>query len=216
MRSVIRFASNLNRILSRMAMPKPPSRQPGLPVTTLVCLLACSSLTLLASWAPLSSWLAYDQSWLEQRHLWRPLTASLAQLHWKHWLLNQWGLVVMALLLPARPRRADALAMAFVWLVVSASLPLSGYADYAGLSGVLYGWLIWSLLNSPHYPPWLMLTAAVGLSLKVVIENLPGGSALFNASTAAFIDAEVAVRAHLFGLVSGWLAVLVARWRQPA
>lgn len=181
---------------------------------TLALLVGCALITLLASLQPLASWLAYDQDWLETAQFWRPLTASLAQLHLKHWLLNQWGLVLMALLVPVRLGRADLLAFLFVWLAVSVSLPITGYSDYAGLSGVIYGWLIWSLLTSPHYPPWLLLTVAAAVSLKVALENLPGMNQWLNLATADFLNAEIAVRAHLWGLVSGWLACLFQWWRQ--
>lgn len=191
-------------------------RTAPVPLPTLAWLLGCALLTLVASLQPITTWLAYDQAWLEERQLWRPLTASLAQLHLKHWLLNQWGLVIMALLLPARLGRADLVAVLCVWMAVSVSLPITAYSDYAGLSGVIYGWLIWSLLTSPHYPAWLLLSVALGVSLKVLVENVPGMSDLLNASTADFLDADIAVRAHLWGLISGWLMCLFYGWRQRA
>lgn len=202
--------------LKRDLMLIPVDRASSLALPTLVWLVGCALLTLAASVQPLSAWLSYDQGWFERGQLWRPVTASIAQLHLKHWVLNQWGLILMALLLPARLARIDMVAFLFVWLTVSISLTVSGYSDYAGLSGVIYGWLIWSLLTSPHYPSWLLLTVALGVSLKVVVENLPGMSQLLNDSTAGFIDAEIAVRAHLWGLVSGWLISLYCGWRHKA
>ncbi|MCH8530182.1 MAG: rhomboid family intramembrane serine protease [Saccharospirillum sp.] len=202
--------------LKRDIMLIPVDRTAAVPIPTLSWLLGIAVLTLLASLQPISAWLSYDQSWFEQGHYWRPLTASIAQLHLKHWLMNQWGLVIMALLLPARLARVDTAALLFVWLTLTASLPLMGYSDYAGLSGVIYGWLIWSLLTSPHYPSWLLLTVASGVSLKVMLENFTSMSHLLNASTADFLEADIAVRAHLVGLSSGWLIGLYYGYRHKA
>lgn len=202
--------------LKRDLMLIPVDRASSLVLPTLVCLIGCALLSLAASLQPISVWLSYDQGWFERGQLWRPVTASIAQLHLKHWVLNQWGLILMALLLPARLARTDMVAFLFVWLAVSISLPVSGYSSYVGLSGVIYGWLIWSLLTSPHYPSWLLLTVALGVSLKVVVENLPGMSQLLNATTAGFINADIAVRAHLWGLASGWVIGVYYGWLYKA
>lgn len=168
-------------------------------------LLALSLLTLVGALAPLNSWLEFRRSdWLAGQ-LWRPLTAWMAQLNLMHWLVNQWGLILLALVLPPRLSRADVLALVWVWLFASLMLLFSSYWQYAGVSGLLYGWLVWAVIRSPYYPRWLRWVVALILTAKVVQENLPGdhGSEL----VSAWISGNIAVESHAWGLSAGWTAL---------
>lgn len=171
-------------------------------------LLAVSALTLIGALEPINTWLEFRRPELQAGEFWRPLTAWLAQLNLQHWLVNQWGLVLLALVMPPKPNRADALALLWVWLAASLLLVASSYQQYAGLSGLLYGWLVWAVLRSPYYPLWLRWAVVVAVSAKVVQENLPGDSAA--SWVGQWINANIAVESHAWGLVAGWLALLVA------
>lgn len=181
-------------------------------------LLGLSLLTLIGALAPLNGWLEFRRAeWLDGQ-LWRPLTAWMAQLNLTHWLVNQWGLVLLALVMPPRPERADGLAFVWVWLCASLALLLSDYQQYAGLSGLLYGWLVWAVLRSPYYQRWLRWLVVAVLTVKVVQENLPGEHA--NGFVGDWIAARIAVESHAWGLIAGWLALLAdwlrRRWRLSA
>lgn len=168
-------------------------------------LLALSLLTLIGSLAPINHWLEFRRpEWLAGQ-LWRPLTAWIAQLNLTHWLVNQWGLILLALVMPPRPSRGDLLAFIWVWLFASFMLVASFYTQYAGLSGLLYGWLVWAVIRSPYYQRWLRWLVALTLTAKVVQENLPGdhGSELIG----QWISANIAVQSHAWGLSAGWMAL---------
>jgi rhomboid family GlyGly-CTERM serine protease len=173
-------------------------------------LLAISVICLLGSLGPVSAWLAYDRLLVATGDLWRPLTAWVAQLNPSHWLVNQGGLVLLALLLPGRWQRQDTLAFIWVWLLCSLWLALGPYVRYAGLSGLIYGWLIWALWRSPHYHRLIRLTVAMVLVAKVVPENLAGPYGADASGVSAFIRGDIAVQSHLAGLLGGLFAVLVA------
>lgn len=175
---------------------------------TLIVLLGLSLLTLAGSWAPLSDGLEFRRADLAEGELWRPVTAWIAQLNLQHWLINQWGLVLLALALPPRLARADWLALGWVWLAASGALVVSAYDHYAGLSGLLYGWLVWALLRSPYYGMALRWGVVLVLSGKVLLENLASRPGVETSFVADLIQADIAVQSHAWGLVAGWLALL--------
>lgn len=175
-----------------------------------ISLIVCAILTLAGSFSFSNSILMYDSDLFAQGQWWRPLTAWAAQLNLKHWLLNQWGLIVMAVLLPRRLGIPESLGFLVIWLLSSAALGLSSYANYVGLSGLLYGWLIYSAVLSPYYSRLIQSIFVLSLSVKVFSENgflpLPGGDWV-----GAFIGAEVAHLSHLWGLLSGYF-VIASLW----
>lgn len=170
-------------------------------------LLSVSLLTLIGALTPINDWLEFRRAPWAAGQLWRPLTAWMAQLNLQHWLVNQWGLILLALVMPMRPARADALAFVWVWLFASVMLVFSDYWQYAGLSGLLYGWLVWAVIRSPYYQLWLRWLVALVLTAKVVQENLPGdhGSEL----VGNWIAANIAVESHAWGLLAGWAALAI-------
>lgn len=171
---------------------------------TVRLLLVIALLTFIGAWSPINQWLEYQGEWSSNGQVWRPLTAWIAQLNPQHWLINQWGLVLMALLLPPRLERADWLALAWVWVASSAALAFSEYSQYAGLSGLLYGWLLWSLKRSPFYAVWIRWGIIGVLTVKVGYENVVGQGDSF---VSDLIQANVAVLSHAWGLLAGWAAV---------
>ena len=172
--------------------------------------------TLLCSLPLLSEALQYDAAKTAMGQLWRPFTAWLVQLNLRHWLLNQWGLVVMGLLLPPRISLADGVGLVTVWLVASLTLWASDYGLYVGLSGLLYGWLVVLAAQSPYYSLPVRLVFIAAVSVKVCAENgwvsMPMPSSSW---VGDFIEADIAYRAHLWGLLAG-LGFSALRWLVPA
>ena len=179
-------------------------------------LLSISGLCLLGSLSSVSDWLEYHRVAVASGDLWRPLTAWIAQLNPAHWLVNQGGLVLLALLLPGQWQRQDALAFVWVWLLGSVWLAFGPYTQYAGLSGLLYGWLMWALWRSPHYSGLIRGVVALVLVTKVVAENLSGPYVGGASGVSVFIRGDIAVQSHLAGLIAGVLAVLLAWGRGVA
>jgi len=170
--------------------------------------------TLLCTLPLVAEWLQYSAEQTRAGQIWRPFSAWLVQLNLRHWLLNQWGLVVMALLLPHRWSVSDRLGLVFVWLVASLMLVWSDYGRYVGLSGLLYGWLVVAAAQSPYYSARVRLIFIAALTVKVLAENgwlpLPSSSWVGD-----FIDADIAYRSHLWGLLAG-LTFSALRWLVPA
>lgn len=186
-----------------------------------VGLLCIAVVCLLCSYSPISNLLYYDQHLVVGGQYWRPLTAWLVQLNEKHWLLNMWGLVVLALLLPTRLSRSSLAGFAFVWIVSSLLLAMSDYQSYVGLSGLLYGWLAWGAFLSPNYSKLIKFVFVIAVSTKVVAENLPSSwlrdgifanelSYLSSDWVAKFLDADVAHLSHAWGLFAGLLYIMIS------
>ncbi|WP_028669864.1 rhombosortase [Saccharospirillum impatiens] len=185
------------------------------PSPTIRVLLTISALCLLGSLAGVTNWLDYQRVAVADGEVWRLVTAWMAQLNPAHWLVNQGGLVLLALLLPGDWQRQDTRAFAWVWLLSSLWLAFGPYDQYAGLSGLLYGWLLWALWRSPHYSSLIRLAVAVILAIKVISENLSGPNSGGASGVSGFIRGDIAVQSHLAGLIAGALAVLVAwGWRR--
>jgi rhomboid family GlyGly-CTERM serine protease len=157
----------------------------------------------------------YSAESTAQGQWWRPFSAWVAQLNLRHWLLNQWGVLVMLVLLPKQIKWTETLGFAVIWVFCSIALWLSDYANYVGLSGLLYGWLIFAAVLSPFYSNTVKLIFIAALSVKVFAENgilsLPGSDWVGD-----YIGAEVAHLSHLWGLLSGYVVIvirlIVRRW----
>lgn len=170
-------------------------------------LLVLAFMTLLASFDPFRSALFYDAAAVSAGQWWRPFTAWLAQLNGLHWLINQWGLVALWLLLPQRLPRSQVAGLIAIWLVTSLLLMYSSLDNYLGLSGVLYGWLLFAAWFSRFYSPAIRALFILLLSTKVLWENSPlvRGKPSW---VGEWIDAEVAVASHLWGWSAGVMALL--------
>lgn len=171
-------------------------------------LIVLSVITFIGSLPAMVDLFGYEAELVDQGQVWRPFTAWLTQLNFSHWLLNQWGVVVLWLLWPRRLELRQFSGYLAVWLISSVMLALSDYQAYVGLSGLLYGWLTLAAVRTPFYPMWVKLVFLSMLSAKVLVENvLPQTDT--NGWVGEFIAAEVAHESHLWGLISGWAAVLV-------
>lgn len=177
-----------------------------------IVLLLLSIATFLGTLPWALEWFAFHADTFQAGQRWRPYTAWLTQLNFRHWMLNQWGVVVMAVLLPKRLLWWQWLGFVVMWVFTSIALAHSSYESYVGLSGLLYGWLIWSAYISPFYSHWIKLLFISALSIKVFSENgflpLPQSDWV-----GGFIKAKVAHESHLWGLLSGLVVIgLTACW----
>ncbi len=183
----------------------------GLDRSTRIGLVVLSIVTFIGSLTLVSNLLMFDSLALSDGEVWRPFTAWFSQLNIRHWFLNQWGLVIMAILLPTRLPKIDLFGLILIWVSASLLLWFSNYTRYVGLSGVLYGLLVYSAAISPFYAKWIRVMFIVCLCIKVFGENglIPSVSSDW---VAQFIQGEIAFESHLWGLLSGLIMIALRRF----
>ena len=71
---------------------------------------------------------------------------------------------------------------------------------YVGLSGVLYGYLIYLLLNGFRLAPLISTIGLVGIISKIIWDQTPLAD---TQATAELIGGAVAVNAHFYGGIGG-------------
>ena len=154
----------------------------------------------------LRSGLEYHRA--EPEQVWRALTGHL--LHSNHWHL---GMNLGALLLMLMLHQLYYSLHSFALLLVSGCIGISvllylfspDIQIYVGLSGWLHCFItVGALLDIKHkiQSGWLIL---LGVIAKVAYEQWQGP----DAELAALIDANVAIDAHLYGVICGLLFGLV-------
>ncbi|WP_165901865.1 rhomboid family intramembrane serine protease [Reinekea marinisedimentorum] len=180
-----------------------------------VWLLCLSLLTLIASWSPVVAAGSFDASLTAAGQWWRPFSAWVCQLNFAHWAINQWGLVVMAFLLPKRLPWLKVMGFAWVWFAASLMLLQSEYAAYVGLSGLLYGWLVLAAYYSPYYSNLMKGAFIAVISVKVLLENgLLFGFLWQSDMLETLLNAPVAHQSHLWGLISGLVFIAAVQLLQ--
>ena len=154
-----------------------------------------------------TAWLRYERELVLQGQWHRLITANLVHTNHWHLLLNLSSIAVQWLLFCGlwRPR---------TWCVVAVVTTIGNIVGmhwfspdthwYVGMSGALYGSAVagaCALLLNREFLVGGVLWAY--LNGRIVWEQFTGSPA----DLAAIIDAPVAIDAHLWGLVSGYLAV---------
>jgi rhomboid family GlyGly-CTERM serine protease len=134
---------------------------------------------------------------------WRLITGHLIHASWAHLGANLVNLLLCRLVF--REWLSPKQFIGFVFfsaLFISISLWFtSNLQSYVGFSGVFHGLLIYLLLNHWKASPVLFSIALVLLIAKIVNEQLFGASA----ELVDFIGIDVAINAHLFGFLSGFI-----------
>lgn len=152
--------------------------------------------------------LRFSRSDIQAGQWWRLLTGNLVHLGYSHLLLNLAGLtVITALLAPAMS--------AWQWLMTGIGsmlgvgfglLALDPHLQwYVGLSGVLYGLLLGGAIAEFRHQRLTAVLLACYTIGKIVWEQLYGAVE----SSEKMTGGNVIVNAHLYGMVSGGLAVIV-------
>ena len=170
---------------------------------------------ILALTEPMSSdVLAYDRNQLNNSQWWRLITGHFLHTNNIHLVLNIAGLTLLWALHGHYYHTARYLIL-FLLLCLGTSTGLYLFAPkmqwYVGLSGVLHGLFVIGAyfdIRQHFKTGWLML---VGVWLKVIHEQVYGASE----DVAQLIAANVAIDAHLFGLISGCLIVLYYFVKSP-
>lgn len=145
---------------------------------------------------------SYERSDVISGSLWQLVSANLAHLNWPHLSLNVAGLVSLTALHFAhyRPTTYIALTVTCAMFVTTGLLFFQTQVEnYAGLSGVLHGLLIWGALKdivARLFVGWILL---LGIALKLGHECWFGPSQL----TEDMIAAPVISAAHVYGALGG-------------
>ncbi|WEM44032.1 rhombosortase [Photobacterium sp. DA100] len=155
--------------------------------------------------------LAWQRTAIEQGEVWRLISGNLTHTNWPHMIMNSLGLAIITFIF-RRYLNAERLALLLFAIAgfIGATLWLSAMDWYAGLSGVLHGLFAWGAIQDIKAKDklgWLLL---LGVSAKVIWEQIAGGSA----SSAELIGARVAVEAHLAGVCGGLLFAAAERIKQ--
>lgn len=154
----------------------------------------------------LRSGLEYHRA--EPEQVWRALTGHL--LHSNHWhLVMNLGALLLMLMLHQLYYSLSSFALLLFSGCVGISVLLYQFSPdiqiYVGLSGWLHCFItVGALLDIKHkiQSGWLIL---LGVIAKVAYEQWQGP----DAELAALIDANVAIDAHLYGVICGLLLGLV-------
>lgn len=172
----------------------------------LLLLLLCSLCFLLPYSVQHS--LEYLRPSIADGQLWRLITAHLLHTNSWHLLMNSAGLVLM-LLLHGQYQHYLSLPVQFLAsaLFIGAGIYLfsADMQHYVGLSGVLHALLVWGAcidIQQKVRSGWLLLAGAIG---KTGYEQWHGA----DPQLEALINANVAIDAHLYGVISGLLLGLV-------
>jgi rhomboid family GlyGly-CTERM serine protease len=157
---------------------------------------------------PLSTqWLRFERLNIGEGELWRIFTGNLLHTNFTHLLLNCLG-VLFVWLLHAEHYTSKSYFFIFGFCALFCGLCLywfSDMGDYVGLSGALHGIIVYGAVKDIKigWPisGWLL---TIGIIIKVGYENIIGPSD----SVKEMIGANVAVEAHMFGLIGGLVLAL--------
>lgn len=146
----------------------------------------------------------YNRYAVAEYQYWRLITAHLMHSNWVHLLLNSGGLLLVMLLHAEYQRRQPLL-----WQCLFAALLISlltwlwqpHIVEYVGLSGVLHALLCYGALCDSQLKKVGGKLLLFGLIAKVAYEHYQGP----DHALGQLINAEVAIFAHLYGLIAGFL-----------
>lgn len=151
--------------------------------------------------------LGYNANLIAQAEVWRLFTGHFLHTNQYHLWLNLAGLVLLWSL-HGQYFAYKTYTTMFVFCALLTSVFLYFFSPdlvkYVGLSGVLHGiFVVGALCDIKHKlkSGYLLL---IGVIIKIIHEQVYGASG----DMVALIDASVAIDAHLFGVISGFVFYL--------
>lgn len=152
--------------------------------------------------------LRFSRADIQAGQWWRLLTGNLVHLGYPHLMLNLAGLAVITALL-AHAMRAWQWLLTGIISMAGVGIGLLLFDPhlqwYVGLSGVLYGLLLGGAIAEFRQQPLIAVILASYTIGKIIWEQLYGAVE----SSEKITGGNVIVNAHLYGMVSGGLAVVV-------
>jgi|GEM_PF-208161 len=158
-------------------------------------------------------WLLYDRGAIAAGQYWRLLSGHFLHTNLNHFLVNVAALAILCYMFAPylSARKAAGILLLLCVLCGAGLFAFAGDLQrYVGLSGVLHGLVVWGSVVDIRRGERLGLVLLLGTAAKIAWEQLGGDTS----ATAALIDADVAIAAHLWGAVAGLLiALVVASWQ---
>lgn len=163
----------------------------------------------------------YQHDAIANFELWRLLTGHWVHMGPVHTSSNMLGLWLIGLLFVSRHSDCRGCLMGLLTMQIGVSLMLFFLSPevgwYRGMSGVLYGFIVWPLLKElPYYPKTSGIMLAI-LVIKMVGEiifgPLPGEETV--------LSGKIVLESHLYGGICGLIWFLIEKWmldrgrRQP-
>ncbi len=187
------------------------------PSTRWYLLFGVALLLLSAVGRTLNPWLQFSTELIHQGEYWRIYTAHLGHLNVTHGLMNVLGFWACCYFFADVYR----LRHFMIWLLLGAPAVSAAMlwidpplAHYLGLSGLLYGWLMFAIVAGFRTQPWLH-----GLGFAVLVGRI-GWEQTPHYNTGYLLESIgglVYVNAHLYGTIFGLVMgviVLSLRLRQ--
>ncbi|WP_073277403.1 rhombosortase [Microbulbifer donghaiensis] len=193
------------RILKDQAEDPPFALQNG----TLLTWFAVIAIAGLAHQLPETAreWLVYDRGAIAAGQYWRLASGHFLHTNLNHLLMNCGALAILWYMFGHYFSALKAIGLLSL-LCVLCGVGLFVFAGdlyrYVGLSGVLHGLIVWGSIEDVRRGQRLGVLLLLGVSAKIAWEQLGGDTS----ATAAFIEADVAIAAHLYGAVAGLLIAL--------
>lgn len=159
--------------------------------------------------------LRYDRDAIFHGEIWRLLTGNFMHLGWTHLLLNTIGLLMVwlffgAIFSPLQWTLIVGVCSIGTGLGLLILNPNVGW--YVGLSGALHGLFIAGCMRElrlKRKEAWMLLGL---IMLKIVYEQIKGPMP----GSASMAGGEVIVEAHLYGAITGILAVFLKLSRRSS
>lgn len=154
--------------------------------------------------------LRYDREAIAAGEWWRLLSGNFVHLGWYHWMLNEIGIVVLAMLCP-EPLAPAVWLRRLVLIGVGMTACLFAFVPdmvwYVGLSGVMHGLFLLGLMRQSLQRDWIAVACLAYLFGKLAWEMAMG----VPVSDEQAIGGKVALESHLYGAVAALVYGLVFR-----
>jgi rhomboid family GlyGly-CTERM serine protease len=177
----------------------------GLKLNSYYCPIAISLICLIFGLLPETTQdsLQYQQNLVKTGQWWRLISAHLVHLGWAHLTMNLAGLILIWHLFVSPERSPTICVFHLPLLALGTALGLlwlnPELSWYRGLSGVLHGLIVISLLHQMRDQPGFSLLLLLLIAAKIAWEQFTGPTP----GSEAWISGKVIVDAHLYGGISG-------------
>lgn len=153
---------------------------------------------------PLDEFFIYHRTDINEQQYWRLITGHLFHTNYAHLLLNTLAIILLWALHGQYYSKTNYLSLClFSALLISVCIYLFDptMEKYVGLSGVLHALFAWGALKDIENKDKTGFLLLLGIILKVSHEQVYGASE----DVASLINADVAIDAHLWGMVAGFI-----------
>ena len=150
----------------------------------------------------------YNRDLIVHQQYWRLVSAHLMHTNFNHLLLNTGGLILLWALHGEKYSPLNIFLM-FVFIGLSISIGIHVFTPeldkYVGLSGLLHGIFIWGACDDIKIGLKSGYAMIIGALIKIGHEQYHGPDAALGET----INAIVAIDAHLYGVIAGFIAFML-------